>query len=377
MALTSTAETSPQSSPQILANILIVDDRKENLLVTEKVLKNLPARLFTASSGNEALSLMLRNKFAVVILDVQMPEMDGFETAALMQEEDSMRGTPIIFVTAISKEERYASKAATIGAVDYIFKPINPDILRSKVMVYLDLYIQREQIMKLNANLTQSNEELERFAYICAHDLKTPLRAIYNLSQWLDEDVGDSLSPQSKKYIADIHKRVRRMEKLLDDTLDYARSSSAEQMGSSEIVEGRKMAEDVATLASPPAGFTLVFGAGFDAIRVRRLPLQQILYNLINNAIKHHNRKDGRVEVEVEEHKDHYLFTVKDDGPGISPQFHEKIFEMFQTLQPRDKVEGSGMGLAIVKKVLMTLGGKISVASDAGKGATFTFTFPK
>lgn len=377
MALTSTAETTPQSAPQILANILIVDDRKENLLVTEKVLKNLPARLFTASSGNEALSLMLRNKFAVVILDVQMPEMDGFETAALMQEEDSMRGTPIIFVTAISKEERYASKAATIGAVDYIFKPINPDILRSKVSVYLDLYIQREQILKLNANLTQSNEELERFAYICAHDLKTPLRAIYNLSQWLDEDVGESLSPQSKKYIADIHKRVRRMEKLLDDTLDYARSGSSEQFGASEMVDGRKLAEDVTTLASPPAGFTLVFGAGFDAIRVRRLPLQQILYNLVNNAIKHHNRKDGRVEVDVTEQKDHYVFTVKDDGPGIPQQFHEKIFEMFQTLQPRDKVEGSGMGLAIVKKVLMTLGGRITVDSELGKGATFTFTWPK
>ena len=134
-----------------LANILIVDDRKENLVATEKVLKHLPATLFAAASGNEALSLMLRHKFAVVILDVQMPGMDGFETASLMQEEETMRGTLIIFATAISKEDRYASRAGDIGAVDYIFKPINPDILRSKVKVYLDLYIQREQIMKLNA----------------------------------------------------------------------------------------------------------------------------------------------------------------------------------------------------------------------------------
>lgn len=238
--------------------------------------------------------------------------------------------------------------------------------------------MQREQILALNADLQQSNEELERFAYICAHDLKTPLRAIYNLSQWLEDDSGDVLPAPSKKYIQDIHKRVNRMEKLLDDTLAYARCSSKEQSGSPEIVEGKKLAEDVATLASPPAGFTLKTGPGFDNLRVQRLPLQQILYNLANNAIKHHNRPDsGRVDMNVEEKNDHYVFTVKDDGPGIPPEFHDKIFEMFQTLRPRDQVEGSGMGLAIVKKVLMTFGGKISVESAPGRGATFTFTWPK
>jgi two-component system sensor histidine kinase/response regulator len=146
-------------------NILIVDDRKENLLATEKILRHLDAGIFQANSGNEALSLVLRHKFAIILLDVQMPEMDGFETAMLMQEHESMRGVPIIFVTAISKEERYATQAAEIGAVDYIFKPINPEILKSKVQVYLDLYVQREQILKLNTSLQKSNEELERFAY--------------------------------------------------------------------------------------------------------------------------------------------------------------------------------------------------------------------
>ena len=128
-------------------NILIVDDRRENLLATEKVLRHLGGKIFKANSGNEALSLMLRHKFAVVLLDVQMPEMDGFETARLMQEQEQMRNTPIVFVTAISKEEKYATQAAEIGAVDYIFKPINPDILKSKVKVYLDIYVQHEQIL--------------------------------------------------------------------------------------------------------------------------------------------------------------------------------------------------------------------------------------
>lgn len=135
------------------AKVLIVDDRQENLFATEKVIKSLDIEIFKAQSGNEALSLMLRHKFAVVLLDVQMPEMDGFETAKLMQEHEDMRGTPIIFVTAISKEEKYASQAGELGAVDYIFKPVNPQILKSKVKTYCDLFSQKENITTLNDQL--------------------------------------------------------------------------------------------------------------------------------------------------------------------------------------------------------------------------------
>ena len=146
--------------PLTRPNILIVDDRWENLLATEKILRHLDAEVFTANSGNEALSLVLRHRFAVVLLDVQMPEMDGFETALLMQEHESMRGVPIIFVTAISKEERYAIQAAEIGAVDYIFKPISSEILKSKVKVYLDLYVQREELLKIQGVLEDTQTRL-------------------------------------------------------------------------------------------------------------------------------------------------------------------------------------------------------------------------
>jgi PAS domain S-box-containing protein len=146
--------------PLARPNILIVDDRWENLLATEKILRHLDAGIFTANSGNEALSLVLRHRFAVVLLDVQMPGMDGFETAVLMQEHESMQGVPIIFVTAISKEERYAIQAAEIGAVDYIFKPISSEILKSKVKVYLDLYVQREELLKTQGTLEDTQTRL-------------------------------------------------------------------------------------------------------------------------------------------------------------------------------------------------------------------------
>ncbi|MDE3037671.1 MAG: response regulator, partial [Pseudomonadota bacterium] len=204
-------------------NILIVDDRKENLLATEKVLKNLDAGIFKANSGNEALSLMLRHKFAVILLDVQMPEMDGFEVAMLMQDHESMRGIPIIFVTAISKEEKYATQAAEIGAVDYIFKPINPAILKSKVKVYLDIYVQREQILRLNTGLRQSNGELERFAYVCSHDMQEPVRMMNSYGGLLEEQCAGRLDEKAGKYLRFIIGNAQRMQKMIQDILTFSR----------------------------------------------------------------------------------------------------------------------------------------------------------
>ncbi|MEX2490880.1 MAG: response regulator [Nitrospirales bacterium] len=335
----------------VQASILIVDDKKGNLLATEKVLRNLHATIFKANSGNEALSLMLRHKVAVVLLDVQMPEMDGFETAMLMQEDESMQGTPIIFVTAISKEGQYASRAAQIGAVDYVFKPINPDILRSKVKVYLDLYVQREQILQLNAILQQSNEELERFAYICSHDLKSPLRAIDNISQWLEEDLGDSLQGKSRENMDELRKRVKRMEKLLDDTLAYARLDPKMQSENNESINGRTLVEDVIALVAPPQTFTVKIGDDLARITVNRMPLQQVLYNLVNNAIRHCGKDTGTVEIDVEDGGSHYIFSVHDDGQGIAPEYHQRIFELFQSLNPHDQQKSIGIGLGIVKKI--------------------------
>lgn len=196
-------------------NILIVDDRKENLLATEKILRKLDAGIFKAMSGNEALSLMLRHRFAVVLLDVQMPEMDGFETAMLMQEQEGMKDVPIIFVTAISKEEKYATQAAELGAVDYIFKPINSEILKSKVKVYVDLYVKREQILKLNEGLRQSNEELERFAYICSHDIQEPVRMMNSYASMIEEKCAAQLDARGKKYLQFITSNALRLQKMI------------------------------------------------------------------------------------------------------------------------------------------------------------------
>jgi signal transduction histidine kinase len=225
--------------------------------------------------------------------------------------------------------------------------------------------------------IKQSNEELERYAYITAHDLKSPLRAIDNLSQWIQEDLGPALTGDAKVHMDTLRSRVRRMEKLLNDTLEYSRIDNRIQSVNKELIDAWNLVQDAVALAAPPKGFTIKIDKKFEGIKVERLPLQQVFYNLINNAIKHHDRENGIIEIEVDIGQKTYDFSVKDDGPGIPKEYHEKVFEMFQTLKPRDQKEGSGMGLAFVKKILAACGAGITLESEPGHGSVFRFTWPK
>ncbi len=236
----------------------------------------------------------------------------------------------------------------------------------------VDLYGQLQQKMRA---LEESNEELSRFAWSVAHDLKSPLRAIDNLSQWIAEDLRDSLNGDSGRNMEMLRKRVRRLEKLLDDILEY---SHLEQRITRQDrqVDGAALMDQVLSLIHVPEGFNIEVVAEFNAVQVPLIPLQRILCNLIGNAIKHHDRKTGLIRVGAKVNEQDYLISVVDDGPGIAMEYHRKIFDMFQTLKPRDTVEGSGMGLAIVKKILALNGGDISVISS-GRGAEFRFSWPK
>jgi signal transduction histidine kinase len=359
------------------AEILIVGDGRESHPETEDALGKLPVTVLRAACGGEALSFVPGHKFAAVLLDGRRAEADGRDTVALMQESAAMRGTPIICVAAAGKGEGALPRARGIGAVDYVFRPVSADILRGKISIYLDLYHRRERIVRLNERLARSNEELERFAFICSHDLKSPLRAINNISQWLEEDLDPLMHGRSRDLMDELRKRVRRMEKLLDDTLEYSRAGSGQDDGPREIVSGRALVEDALALSPAPQGFTIRMAEGLERIRLCKLPVRQVLYNLINNAIKHHEGGNGIIDIDAQEREECFVFTVGDDGPGIAPEYHRKIFEMFQTLKPRDRREGSGMGLALVKKIVAARGGEIVVRSEPGKGAQFTFTWPK
>jgi signal transduction histidine kinase len=171
--------------------------------------------------------------------------------------------------------------------------------------------------------------------------------------------------------------RVARMEKLLDDLLEYSRIGRVTDEHFVEIVAGDEMIGDVLALLAPPGRFTVEVDPAFANLRLPRMPLQHVFMNLVGNAIKHHDRPQGRIALTVADAGAFYRFAVADDGPGIAPQFHEQIFKMFQTLKPRDQVEGSGMGLAMVRKNIEVFGGTLDLDSDVGRGSTFRFTWPK
>jgi len=249
------------------------------------------------------------------------------------------------------------------------FAAIERDVTQSKAANF-----ERERLITA---LEKSNSELDAFAYVASHDLKAPLRVIENISHWLEEDLGERLDKESRENLLLLRSRTQRMEKLLEDLLEYSRIGRKLDENYDETLSGDKLIKDITLLIAMPEGFSLSASQEFLALKVNKMPLQIILLNLISNAIKHRDKDNGLIKISVKEQENQYSFSVKDDGPGIAPIYHQRIFEMLQTLKPRDRVEGSGMGLAIVRKHIELFGGTITVESEEGKGCTFIFTWPK
>lgn len=222
--------------------------------------------------------------------------------------------------------------------------------------------------------LEAANEELEAFTYTASHDLKTPLRAIHHLATWISEDAADVLPARSQEHLTKLRGRIKHLETLLNDLLAYARASR--QSHTPEVVDTHALVHETVALLAPPLGFT-IHTDGLPTLQTERVPLETVLRNLISNAIQHHHQpQQGQVHVTAVEQEAAIVFTVADNGPGIDGQHHERIFGLFQTLGA-PQGEGSGMGLAIVKKLVESRGGRIAVESAVGQGTRFHFTWPK
>nr|WP_216670159.1 PAS domain S-box protein [Microcoleus asticus] len=232
-----------------------------------------------------------------------------------------------------------------------------------------------QMLAKTTNVLRKRNQELDQFAYVVSHDLKAPLRAIANLSSWIEEDLSDSMTEDTLHQMNLLRGRVHRMEGLIEGLLQYSRVGRIQV--SSEIVQVEKLLAEIIDSLAPPPGFEVKIEPGMPIFVTEKLPLQQVFSNLISNAIKHNRCESGHVKISVKELDDFYEFSVEDDGPGIAPEYHDKVFVIFQTLEARDKVENTGIGLSLVKKIVEGQGGTISLESAEGKGATFRFTWPK
>lgn len=231
-----------------------------------------------------------------------------------------------------------------------------------------------EELAHLTQALKRSNQELDQFAYVTSHDLKAPLRAIANLSEWIEEDLANQLNEDSRKHLHLMRKRIHRMGALIDGILQYSRAGRVQKI---EKVNVATLLTDLIELLAPPAEIVITIDPEMPTFYTEKVPLEQVFINLISNAIKYIQTSDGRIQVSVQDQGKFYEFAVTDNGLGIAPEFHNKIWGIFQRLEARDQVEGTGVGLSIVKKIVESRGGQVWIKSELGAGATFYFTWHK
>jgi light-regulated signal transduction histidine kinase (bacteriophytochrome) len=231
------------------------------------------------------------------------------------------------------------------------------------------------QIKEYASSLEKINKELDQFAYIVSHDLKAPLRAINNLSVWIEEDLEGKLEGGTKKNFEMLRGRILRLESLINGILQYSRAGRTKN--EYQFIDMNVFIPEIVNEIAPPSTFKVNIQEHLPSIWGEKLLLEQIFANLISNAIKYNSSENPEISIKAAESSSQYEFSVTDNGPGIEPEFHDKIFVIFQTLQARDVIESTGVGLAIVKKIIEEQGGHVWVESEKGKGATFKFTIPK
>ena len=374
--------------------ILLVDDNPANLLALESILADLGQELVKAHSGRQALRYLLNQDVAVILLDVNMPGMSGFETAELIRRRKRSEHTPIIFVSAIDQTQNHALQGYSLGAVDYLPTPATPEVLRSKVAVFIELFKKTQEVRRqeqalraLNAQLEQrvaertaelqrSNEELQQFAYVVSHDLQEPLRVVASYVQQLAERYQDKLEAEANELIGYALDGAKRMQQLIVDLLAYSRIETTGQEFAPTDCEGvlQRVLGDL-RVAIEESGAEVTHDP-LPQVMADNVQLGQVLQNLLGNAIKFRSQEPPRIHVSARQEGQQWVFSVRDNGIGINPRYAERIFGIFERLHPRTEYPGTGIGLAICKKIVERHGGQIWVESEPGKGAAFFFTLP-
>ena len=357
----------------IVPNVLLVDDRPENLVVLEATLKPLGVRLVKASSGEDALLHLLRETFAVILLDVQMPRLDGLQTAQLIRNREQTRHIPIIFVTAFARETAYVFKAYAQGAVDYLLKPLEPEILRAKVRVFCDLFIRGECIRKQSGR-AQPNDA---FLTAVVHELQTPLAAAKAQAQLALHQIEPRMEQSTARALELIAQEIDYIARLVSDLLDADRL----ELGLFEVrpfwFDLPALIEEVRTRVQPLSDKHPIRVQAPEHLPVLadRDRIDQVLSNLLTNAIRY--SPDGcPIDVVAEQSREQVHVSVQDRGLGVPPDRQRTIFERFSRAHPVSG--GLGLGLTISKGIVERHGGKIWVESDGvpSRGSTFHLTLP-
>lgn len=367
------------ASPDV--DVLLVDDLQENLVALEALIRQPGRRVFQVRSGEEALSLMLEHSFALAILDVQMPEMNGFELAELMRGAERTRTIPIVFVTAAGSDLNYAFRGYESGAVDFLYKPLDPHAVRSKVNVFVELARQRQQLQQAQAELQRAVAMRDDFMSMIAHELRNPLNSVYLQAQLRRKMLSEGRTPDAKGFLHMVERderQIRSMIRLLDDMLDVSRVRT----GRLTVVPGPfDLAESVRSVVEAIGEQAHAAGVTLELAAPPTLPcvgdefrIEQVVTNLLTNALRY---GQGRpVSVTVATSGTEALVSVRDRGMGIAPEDQERIFEQFERAQGDAQVPGLGLGLYIAREIAQAHRGQLAVRSTPGEGAEFILSLP-
>ena len=377
-------------------NVLLVDDQPANLVALEAMLQGLGQNLIKASSGREALKWLLTHEFAVVLLDVKMPDMDGFETATLIRQRDKSRHTPIIFLTAADKSQTQAVRGYAVGAVDYLVKPVVPEFVRSKVAVFVEL-AKKNELLRRQAQLLQESEqearelaetraelvrdlehknrELESFSYAVSHDLRAPLRRIESFGRAVQESQAARLDDAGRRYLDRVREASRQMSQLIDDVLYLARVTRAEmreqELDLSALVT---LLLDRMLEAEPGRQVEIKVRPGVTVTADGQL-LRIAVENLLENAWKFTSKTPAaRIEFGVTNMAGEPTYFVRDNGAGFDMAYADRLFGPFQRLHSSSEFPGTGIGLATVQRIIHRHGGRVWAEGMPGQGATLHFT---
>jgi len=409
-------------SDRSTVKILVVDDREDNLFSIETILEKDDYEIVKANSGKAALKILLhQHDFTLILMDVQMPNMNGFETAHLIYQREKLKHIPIIFITAHNYNDEQVFEGYKIGAVDYIYKPINPELLRFKVGVFAEMYqkthqliiherklkqanaslekeieerriseekvrLLNQQLLENNANLKATIEELDRFAYVASHDLQEPLRKILVFSDKLMNSRKDNMSEEMLRFMEKIVKASERMQKLINDLLIF--SKPVDNKDSFIEVDLNELLRDVLSDMEVEVEKNEAQILLMDLPKIWAIPSQmrQLFQNLISNGIKFKKKeevpivriyKDGESGSFINDvNNSSFRIIVEDNGIGFDDKYAEEIFVVFKRLHSYHEYEGTGVGLSICKKIIDRHNGKITAQSKLNVGSKFIIELP-
>ena len=374
-----------KGTSEAAASILVVDDDTTKRFALKTILAPLGEDVVEASSGADALRQLLRREFAVVLLDVRMPTMDGFETAQLIRQRPRYELTPIIFVTALDQGETNTGRGYELGAVDFVFAPVVPAILRAKVAVFVELYRAQQELRRYRTQLerlveerttalTAINRELEAFSYLVSHDLRAPLLAFDGLSEALLADYGGKLDSRAKDYLQRMRRASQRMGDVFDGLQALFRVTGGEIHR--ENVDISTMAAEIVEemqASNSDRRVTVTIGPNLSVSGDARL-VRILLGNLISNAWKFTgNKADATIEIGGEHVNGEARLFVRDNGVGFDMIHAHKLFGAFQRLHSQSEFPGMGIGLATVRRIVNRHGGRCWAEGAVGEGATLYF----